>query len=78
MAVIMNAVGVLAAKEGLLNVTVPLLSEPGSVSAHPMGVTDETNFSPAGKGSVTTVLAAGSGPLLFTLIVYVKLPFGFI
>jgi hypothetical protein len=61
------------ARLGFVHVTVPFAPTAGVVHVQPTGDASETKFTPAGSASVSDTLAAGAGPLLVTVIVYVKL-----
>jgi hypothetical protein len=55
-------------RDEIVLVTLPVLPTAGVVLAQPVGTTSETKVVLAGNTSNTTTLAAGSGPLLSTLM----------
>ena len=62
------------ANEGFEQVTVPVSPPAGVLQLQPPGVdSGSTKVVPGGNVSLHEVLAAGSGPLLVTVIVYVRL-----
>ena len=59
------------ARLAFVQLTVPFAPTIGVVHGQPAGDDSETNVVPAGSGSFNAALAAGSGPELTTVIVYV-------
>src|SRR5262245_61937880 len=53
-------------------VTVPVVRTAGTAQAQPTGSDDDTNVVPTGSVSLTVATAAGSGPALVTVMVYVS------
>ena len=61
----------------VLHLTVPLAPTAGFVHEAPAGATSFVNSSPDGSASTIVVAGAAPGPAFKTVIVYVRLPFGF-
>jgi hypothetical protein len=66
-----NVAPLVTARLGFVQFTVPPDPTSGVVQFHPLGDASETNVSPEGRVSFNAALAALSGPLLATTMVYV-------